>query len=143
KEQLQGFKPGARVDFKAATRDGKRVLLGMRLAEGPAPAQAELKNVDSSHLKPLTELGSAEYQGFPGGLYPKGQNERPAEHERAGLALAKQVQPLGADGKPSPEGKIVLLSIGMSNTKQSSEGFKQVLARAEGVNPHLVFVNGS
>jgi hypothetical protein len=45
----------------------------------------------------------------------------PADHEAAGLGLAKQVQP-STPGKPSKDGKIVLLSVGMSNTSQSSQG---------------------
>lgn len=105
-----------------------------------------LKKVDTSKLKPLTELGSEEYQGFVGGLYPKGQNERPADHERAGIALAKQVRPLDASGKPSGDGRIVLLSIGMSNTSQASQGFERMSAKRGktiGVNPQLVFVNGA
>src|SRR5205823_3434294 len=94
--------------------------------------------------KPLTELGNEEYKdGFKGGLYPDGNNERPAAHEKAGLALAKKIEPLDADGKPSRDGKIVLLSVGMSNTSQSSEGFKKQLDADKDVNPHLLFVNGA
>src|SRR5262249_2713807 len=74
--------------------------------------------------------------------YPGGKNERPPAHEKAGVALAGQVRPLGADGKPSDGGKIVLLSVGMSNTSQASEGFRRVLAKDPDKNPAVAFVNG-
>src|SRR5439155_2296162 len=75
--------------------------------------------------------------------YPGGKNERPAAHEAAGLALAKLVRPLDRDGKPSDEGRIVLLSVGMSNTAQASQGFQRQLATDKEKNPRVVFVNGA
>jgi hypothetical protein len=98
---------------------------------------------DTSKLKPLTQMGKSLYEGQPGGLYPGGKNERPAAHEAAGVRLAKQVQPLDRDGKPAKDGKIVLLSVGMSNTMQISNGLEQALRRATGIHPRLVFVNGA
>ncbi|HJZ57684.1 MAG TPA: hypothetical protein VKE74_22140 [Gemmataceae bacterium] len=135
-ERLKNLKVGSEVDFKAETRDGKEVLWGVRAAQ-PQP------RFDTSKLKPLTELGSEKYQGHAGGLYPDGKNERPAEHEKAGLALAKEVVPRDAAGKPDPAGKIVLLSVGMSNTSQESEAFARLLAKDAERNPKLVFVNGA
>jgi hypothetical protein len=67
---------------------------------------------------PLGELGAKSYFGFQGGLYPNASNEPPAAHAAAGLAAARQIQPLAPDGTPDPKGKYVLLSIGMSNTTQ-------------------------
>jgi hypothetical protein len=140
------FKAGEAVMFKYVEKDGKKLLIGLKAgghalpnAGGPPP----LVKVDSSKFKPLSEFGAEKYQGFEGGLYPGGKNERPAEHEAAGLALAKQVQPLDADGKPSPNGKIVLLSVGMSNTAQSSGGFARQLAGFADVNPQFQFINGA
>src|SRR5262245_17640282 len=108
-----------------------------------ASGWAQQPKFDTSKLKPLTALGTDKYQDHEGGLYPGGKNDRPAEHEKAGLALAKKVQPLDADGKPDPDGKIVLLSIGMSNTSQASEAFARLLAKDTDHNPKLVFVNGA
>src|SRR5207245_5542582 len=104
---------------------------------------AAIPKVDTSKLTPLTELGTAEYQGFQGGLYPGGKNERPAAHEATGIALAKQVQPLGADGKPSADGEIVLLSVGMSNTTQEFSTFKRIADADQDKNPKLVIVDGA
>lgn len=135
---------GAEVSFKAAGRNGQRTLVGLRVDAGRVTAKRDAPPAkDTAHLKPLVDLGSGEYQGFQGGLYPGGGNSRPPEHEAAGLALAGQVRPLDADGKPSPSGKIVLLSIGMSNTVQSSMGFQRAMAGDQEINPHLVFVNGA
>jgi Cu/Ag efflux protein CusF len=130
------FKAGAAVMFLARQQDGKAVLLGVRIIP-------TLKKVDTSKLKPLTELGKARYQGYPGGLYPDGKNERPAAHEKAGLALAKKVRPLDAAGKPSAAGKIVLLSVGMSNTTQEFSAFQRRAKGDETKNPRLVIVDGA
>ncbi len=102
-----------------------------------------MSQFESDKLVPLTALGEKEYQGRQGGLYPDGTNDRPAEHEDAGLAWAKQVQPLDQAGTPNPDGSIVLLSVGMSNTSQISQGFQRALAGETQKNPRLVFVNGA
>jgi hypothetical protein len=138
------YKAGAPVMFLARDEDGKRVLVGMKLVRtGGGGLPGERITKDTSHLKPLTELGTSKYHGYEGGLYPGGKNVRPAEHEKAGLRLAGEVVPRDADGKPRSDGKIVLLSVGMSNTSQISNGFERHLKNATGINPRLVFVNGA
>ncbi len=73
----------------------------------------------ASGLVPLTELGSRAYlDRFPGGLYGLGSNQIPPAHLEAGLARAAAIGPLDAAGRPDPEGRVVLLSVGMSNTTQ-------------------------
>ena len=63
---------------------------------------------------PINDLGTGFYQGFQGGLYPNGRNQRPAVHDSAGRALATQVVPRNSSGGIDlVNGKIVLLSIGM------------------------------
>jgi hypothetical protein len=83
------------------------------------------------------------YRGFQGGLYPDGKNDRPAAHNAAGIALAKEVQPRDAQGRPAADGKIVLLTIGMSNTMQASSGLLRMAAAEKGLNPRMVIVNGA
>jgi hypothetical protein len=141
KERLQGFKEGAEVFFKVGKEDGKDYVVGLKLAN--PRERAALPKVDTSALKPLTELDAGEYHGYQGGLYPGGKNQRPAAHEAAGLHLAQQVQPLDADGKPSADGKIVLLSIGMSNTTQEFAVFKRSADGHPDKNPKLVIVDGA
>src|SRR5438132_1119622 len=69
---------------------------------------------------PLPDLGSGGgiYKGFMGGLYPGGSNIEPAAHTAAGLARAQNLVPLDTSGTPNVGGRIVLLSLGMSNTTQ-------------------------
>jgi hypothetical protein len=68
---------------------------------------------------PLIDMGSLTYKGFFGGLYPNMSNTVPSAHDTAGLAAAAQIQPLNTSGvADSVNGKIVLLSIGMSNATQ-------------------------
>ncbi len=144
KERLadKRLRAGTAVMFKIVRKDGKDVLLGLKLG-GPPAAAPPMPKVDVSRLKSLMEMGKDEYKGFAGGLYPDGQNERPAGHEKAGLALAKQVRPLDPDGKPSADGKIVLLSVGMSNTTQEFSMFQQLANKDRDKNPQLVLVDGA
>ncbi len=76
-------------------------------------------------LVPLTEL-KGDYHGQDGGLYGGGRNDPPADLDvRAKEAIA-QIRPLGADGKPAADGKIVLVSLGMSNTTMEFSTFKRI-----------------
>ena len=65
---------------------------------------------------PLTDFQSGQlYLGsFTGTLY-ENSNLVPSDHATDGLTFAKQVQPLDSQGHPSPRGKIVVISMGMSN----------------------------
>lgn len=134
---------------------GLMLLLALLLNEAVAPAvqaqsgicQAEFQSV----AIPLTELGNQEYirmdgqaTGFQGGLYPNGLNRRPPAHERLGQQAAKAIQPLDLDGNADPiHGKIVMISIGMSNTNYEFETFIQSTRSDERLNPHLVLINGA
>lgn len=94
-------------------------------------------------LIPLNDLGVGTYNGAQGGLYPGGGNLRPAAHESKGIQQAFAVRPLDANGQPSANGKIVLLSIGMSNTTQEFSTFKPLADADPLKNPNLVIVDGA
>jgi hypothetical protein len=143
KERLKGFKEGAEVQFLPARKGDKDVLQGLRLAQGGDNPRPPIEKPDTSKLRPLTLLGTDDYKGHKGGLYPDGKNERPAAHEAAGLALAKKVQPLDEKGYPAADGKIVLLSIGMSNTTQAFSTFVRLANEDSDKNPKLVLVDGA
>jgi hypothetical protein len=92
---------------------------------------------------PLTDLGSAQYLGFTGGLYPNAQNSRPYAYEYAGVALGATVQPVDGDGKPSASGKIGVISVGMSNASREFSQFIR-LADADGrKNPRLLMIDAA
>ncbi len=71
-----------------------------------------------SQRVPLVDLGTSTYLGFQGGLYEHGAHTAPPDHFAAGLEQSAKIQPLDANGNPSATGKIVMLSVGMSNTTQ-------------------------
>jgi len=66
---------------------------------------------------PLTDFqpGQLYLSKFSGFLY-SGSNRPPSGNDSDGKARAAMVQPLDTAGNPSATGKIVLLSIDMSNT---------------------------
>ncbi|MEN4013829.1 MAG: hypothetical protein ROW48_17465 [Bellilinea sp.] len=99
----------------------------------------------------LTDLGADEYirmdgahTGFSGGLYPQGSNIPPVEHAAAGERIARRIIPLDVNGQPDPQaGKVVIISVGMSNAGMEFATFRlQAQAQAD-INPHLVLVNGA
>ena len=94
-------------------------------------------------LIPLNDLGNNTYQGLEGGLYPNASNTMPQSHLDAGYQLAKQIIPLDTAGNPSTNGKIVLVSIGMSNTLIETNGLISVAKSDPSLNPSLVIVNGA
>ena len=98
---------------------------------------------DSVGLVPLTDLGKGAYQGEEGGLYPGGENVPPPGHLEAGLAIARRIVPRDAEGREAEDGKIVLLSIGMSNTTQEFQSFQRLAAADEQLNPQLAIVDGA
>ena len=115
-----------------------------------APPPAATKSTDpkaantSTGLLPLTDMAAGQtYKGQDGGLYGDSQNQPPPAHQQAALAAAAKIQPLDADGRPSPSGHIVLLTHGMSNTTQESQAFIAAVKQEPRINPALVIVDGA
>ena len=90
---------------------------------------------DSTGMVPLPDLGKGTYKGETGGLYPGGENTPPTAHLKAGLAAAAKIAPI--------DGKIVLLSVGMSNTTMEFTAFQKLAAQESGLNPKLLIVDGA
>ncbi|MBI2850792.1 MAG: hypothetical protein HYX80_07105 [Chloroflexi bacterium] len=83
------------------------------------------------------------YKGEDGGLYGGGLNTPPARHREAALKALGETKPLDANGNPSPEGKIVLVSLGMSNTTQEFSVFKKLADADPEKSPNLRIVDGA
>jgi Bacterial Ig domain len=90
---------------------------------------------------PLDELGTASYLGYEGGLYPGGLNDMPSAHHVAGAAKAGMIQLLDNAGNPSPAGKIVILTLGMSNANQVFSKLGELMSGLWA--PGVVLVNGA
>ncbi len=93
-------------------------------------------------LTPLCDLGAdGRYEGEEGGLYGKGHNEAPAALREAAAAVLPAIRPLDASGNPSEDGKVVLVSISMSNATQEFSTFKQIADADPRKSGHLAIVD--
>jgi hypothetical protein len=107
-------------------------------------SSAQNSSGTSVGLKPINEMQSDRYKGFQAGLYPNGQNVRPPTHDSAGRVFVQLIRPLDTQGSVDlANGKIVLLSIGMSNTTMEFSVFKQIADTDRAKNPRLAIVDGA
>jgi len=128
-----------RLSFAATVACVAVVVAGL-----PAVARGQDCDNTSVGFTPLNDLGQGLYQGQQGGLYPGGFNQRPAAHDDAGRLIARQVRPLNAAGEPDPQnGRIGLVTIGMSNTSQESGPFIQLYNAFPNRSQRVVIVNGA
>lgn len=92
---------------------------------------------------PLNDLGVGTHQGFVGGLYGNGQNAPPPAHLARGQQRLLAVVPRDAAGVPASTGRIVLLSLGMSNTTQEFSTWLATAAADPNKNPAVTLVDGA
>lgn len=105
-------------------------------------AQANCSGTSTGFV-PMIDLTKGAYRSFRGGLYPFGSDARPTSHESSGIAIAKMVKPLNTNGAADPNGRIVFLSIGMSNTLVEFSTFQTLVSQDPLRNPRLYLVNGA
>ena len=98
---------------------------------------------ESTGMIPLTDLGEGDYQGQKGGLYGDGSNEPPDAHRKLAEKALAGIKPLNAEGKPAADGKIGVISIGMSNTTYEFGAFKKIADPDPDKSPAVVLVNGA
>ena len=113
------------------------VAASLSISQAPAKqmrpdAQCSLS---STGLVPLTDMGNRRYRGYRGGLYPGGLNRPSAKYLKKGMTASRQVRPIN--------GKIVVLSIGMSNASAEFSAFKRASDRDDQRNPNVVVVDGA
>ncbi len=124
------------------------LLLGFAAMLATTSAWADCTVTNLGWL-PLPDLGIGQYKGFTGGLYPNGANRIPPLHLAAGLQQLAQIQPRDTNGfVNATNGRIVLLSIGMSNTTQewATKGPGAFKPRADAdasKNPRVTIVDGA
>jgi hypothetical protein len=104
-------------------------------AAEPSPAR------ETTGLVPLTEMGDGLYKEQTGGLYGHGQNVPPQSHREAAQVQTALIVPRDAAGHPSDGGKIVLISLGMSNTTQEFSVFKTLADADPNKSPKVVIVD--
>ena len=110
----------------------------------PAPTFASDCSQISVGFTPLNDLGAANYLGYQGELYPNGSNQMPAAHAQAGLDIAQTIQPLSPTGQVDVvNGRIVLLSLGMSNTSQEFTTFMSLAQNDALLADNVTIVNGA
>src|SRR5688572_27184039 len=103
----------------------------------------------STGFTPINDIDTGTFtnawgQVWTGGLYVNGSNDLPPTHKTAGLQKASQIQPLDSTGNPNAvNGKIVWLSIGLSNTTQETQQFIPIVNAYSNKNPKLIFVDGA
>ncbi len=115
------------------------MAVAVALSTSSAPASRSGLQADcslsSTGLVPLTDMGRRRYRGFRGGLYPAGRNRPTPAYLRRGLTASRAVRLI--------DGKIVLLSVGMSNATAEFAAFKRVADRDSAKNPNLTIVDGA
>lgn len=95
-------------------------------------------------LVPLDQMTETErYKGEDGGLYGHEHNRPPASQQRAARAALAHVVPRDARGNPSADGKIVFLSMGMSNATQEFSRFKTIADADPEKASDVVIVDGA
>jgi hypothetical protein len=122
----------------------RRAQEARRRQQGNNPRQAgrPAGGRETTGLKPLTEMtADDQYKGQDGGLYGGGQNSPPAAHRAAAEAELAKIQPLDAGGKHAADGRIVLVSISMSNATQEFSVFKRMADRDASKSSQLTIVD--
>ncbi|MFN8589493.1 MAG: DNRLRE domain-containing protein [Candidatus Eisenbacteria bacterium] len=99
----------------------RRVVLALAALALASAAYAQ----STPGLVALTDMGSATYRGYDGGLYGGGLNVPPPAHLAAALSRAAEIVPRDASGMPDPNGWIGFIAVGMSNTTHEFGAFER------------------
>ena len=106
----------------------KSIRLGGKMSQpqSGAPSKASVGK-SSVGFKPLDEMTAEDrYKGEDGGLYGAGRNDLPESLSAVAKKESARIVPRDAQGNPSADGQIGLVSISMSNATQEYSKFKQL-----------------
>ena len=118
------------------------VLCAILVVAALSPVYSQNPRCRNSANIPLPDLTTG-YRGLDFGLYRGLRTTPPDDYLAIGRDRANRIRPLDVEGRPSPDGRIILMSVGMSNT--SSE-FGRFIADAAGnaaISRRLTILNGS
>ncbi len=120
------------------------VFVAIVFADAAPGLAAGVKNCNgtSTGNTAITDL-TAPYLGEAGGLYPDGTNTPPADYEAAGVAAGQAIRPLDTAGNPSATGRILLVSVGMSETNLEFGYFQQQESTDPLRNRAVRMINGA
>jgi hypothetical protein len=123
--------------YVQAARGARQQQRSGRNGRGSAPPATQ-------PMVPLDQMTATDrYKGMDGGLYGGGSNQPPEAHQPAIDAALAALRPLDAQGRPSPDGRIVMISIGMSNTTQEFSRFKQIADSDPRKSSRVTIVDGA
>lgn len=112
---------------------------GQPVARNPIPQRQA-----PERLTPLCDMSATDrYEGQEGGLYGNGSNEPPPALLQATQAALAKIQPLNKEGQPDADGRIVLISISMSNATQEFSTFKRIADADPRKSKNLTIVDGA
>ncbi len=112
----------------------------------PGTAALTVSTSSNTSMVPVMDMTnpSQNYLSFPGGLYENSSDTVPSDHDSDGRTIVSSIQPLDSSGNPSASGKVVLVSIGMSNAADEFGVFNQTASASSSVNhTTLVIANGA
>jgi hypothetical protein len=111
-------------------------------AQGQRRRPRGVEPKDSTGLVPLTDMGKdGTYKGESGGLYGSGSNVPPEAVQKAADKQVAKIEPLDAEGKPSKDGKIIFIGVGMSNTTQEFSFFKEIADKDPNKAANVIIVD--
>ncbi len=127
KELKEGTVVTITVDL---TGESGPILRAIRLGGRAQPAGGGVPAMEgkpSVGIKPLSDMTADDrYKGEDGGLYGGGRNEPPPALLAVAKGEAAKIVPRDAKGQPSPDGKIAVVSLSMSNATMEYFKFKQL-----------------
>jgi hypothetical protein len=136
------LKEDAEVTVTVELVEGRPTIKVIRLGRHVLAEPAAITGKASVGLMPLNEMGADDtYKGEDGGLYGRGRNDPPEDHQAAARAETERIVPLDRDGKPSTDGRIGLISISMSNATQEFSEFKKIADSDPDKSPRLTIVD--